>query len=461
MAKRYHYRPGKKYNTKLWKLRDDRTGFPILSKDAVRDGNKPELVVHKDVWEPFLNARLPIPTITTSIPDPARPYTDPSLGNIQFCYVVTNVSGSVIGVSCSSNAFWNRTLANAAQITAYSPVVNSSTMIYYAGSGIGSVLGTVSAYDPNSYTLSYSISNVNTTADVAVDVNGFFSMNSQSGAIAVKSLAGFDYTANYSVVVNAMQTTGNSRLGASNTVNVWPVASLNYSNLITVLSPTSWFKLSETSGATIVDSSTNTNNGALLTAGHNFVYAHRQMFPNLPGMSIYENTAGFVSDINQNLSLYNFTNKLSGLIAANYVSATAGANRVLISRYGTQKSFAFYYDHPTLLGLRLSSSASNSAIAATITANMGSATNIAKFVGFTYDGANATVKLFLNGVPLTTTVTGNIPSSLNTANLTLTNLCIGCDSAHSNPFFGDLQQASLFGSVISDELMLALYQKIL
>lgn len=452
MPIRRRYRPGKKYDTRLWKLRDDRSGFPILSKDIMRDGNKPELVVSKDTWEPFLNVRLPVPTIYTSIPDPSRPITDPSLGDIEFCYVITAANGSVIGVSCSSNEFWNRTRATTTQIALYRPVIDDQTLTYSNSSVVGAQLGTVIATDPNNRTLEYSILSGNEF--------GFFNIDQNNGLLTLASLAGFDFDGAYDLTVQVKQTTGVSRLTDTGIVSVVNVNTVSFDGLMESLNSKVWLKFNEASGATIADYSGNGNNATLTLLGRTWLYDHTQLFPNLPGKSIFENTGGWRCNITSSLSLYDFTTKLSGVIAAKYVAATAGADRVLMARWTTNKNFMFYYANPTTLGLRLAASGAPTAIAATITGSIGN-TGVAKWVGFTYDGASQTVVLYLNGLPITSSVSGNVPATLNTANLSGVVLGIGCDSSFSNPFFGDLQDMALFPEVLTPSQMADLYSRII
>lgn len=464
MPKRTRYRPGRKYNTKLWKLRDDRTGFPILSKDAVRDGNKPELIVHKDVWEPFLNARLPIPAITVELPDPARPFSDPSLGNIQYCYLVYagNGNGSVVGVSCSSNQFWNRNLANQSQVTQYCPVANSSLMLYSNAAVGGTFLGTISAYDPNNQTLAYSMLNANTTSTIVTNSTQFFNVNSQFGSVNFLTTAGFDFNATYNINYQVLQTTGPSMLGNVNVVTVAPITQANYITIVNFIGPTSWWGMNLTSGNSVVDSGPN-NNPLLLAAGSsNFVTGHNQLFPHLPGKSIFENTGGFISQANT-IAAYNFTTALSAVVATQCTTAHV-ATEVLIARYSSNKAFEFSFDFPTLLTLRLAANGAPSSLAATIQANLQSIGIVsmanASYVGFTYQGGQfPTVALYANGQSLSTTVTGNIPTSLNT-NLPNIPITVGCDGSLSNPFFGDLQGAIVFNKTLSPLYMTALYNSI-
>lgn len=464
MAKRRRYNPGRKYNTALWKLRDDRTGFPILSKDAVRDGNKPELVVHKDAWEPFLNVRLPTPIITVELPDPARPFTDPTLGNIQYCYIVTAANGIVVGVSCSTNQFTNRTLANETQITQYCPVVNSSIMLYSNTISPGNVLGTISAYDPTGQTLSYSLLAANTTSTTVANSTQFFSVNSTTAGVNFLTNAGFDFNANYTLNVQAIETTGISKLGNVGVITVAPQFTTDYTTLLSAYNPNGWWKMSETTGNTLADSSFNGNPLILAGGSHNFVLGHLQLFPNLPGKSIYEDTAGFSANVQINLGDYNYTTALSGLIATKCTSASVIATNVLIARYTNLKLFEFSYDPPSLLTLRLAANGNSTGVAATIQANMASIGHgnmaVPAYVGFAYNGRSQTVNLYAQGQQLSTTITGTIPSLLN-ANIANTTFNVGCDSASSNLFFGDLQQPAVFANTLTAAQMNLLYTKIL
>lgn len=437
----------------------DRSGRKMRKKDTLKtwDG----FIVQPKDWEP----RQPL-----DFPPKVRPErriwdTRPEPSNNFFtCTFYVDADGEVI-YSCVPR---DLTQASTVQIAAVRPTISNATAEVAEDAAPGTVVVTVSASDPQGLDLTYSILSGNNTSK--------FFINATTGVIQVNNLGSVTAGDIFSLVVQAENTQN-----IPNTATVTITVAAGYDGQILSLSPSVYFKLSDTSGSIAVDASSNGNNGAYENAAgtaQTSTLDDAKLAPGLTGKSpVFQSkdiTQPNTSDIAQvrlasGLDDLAATTGMSVVIwvdvAENVLNVNQGQGNLISIGTSSNLKYKFRLNFlggsDSRLEISLGDPGDSGATTAWTGRSASAIVNVQDVHMFAFTFAPSAIVMYVDGSPISiTTVAGTIPASLAlvpTSGGSAVPLTLGLDGNASDPFFGNLQAAAQVNTTLTAQQISDIY----